>query len=281
LTGVDIVFQGVTAVAGGRAIVSDVKLGIRRGQHVAVVGPSGAGKSSLVSILLGWLFVTEGRVLIDGRPLDTQRLAQLREETAWVDPAIQLWNTSLLENLLYGHGDAALPHLEAALGAADLLEVIERLPDGLQSALGESGAKVSGGQGQRVRFGRALLKRDARLVVLDEPFRGLERDKRRELLRAARALWAHATLLFVSHDVSDTLEMDRVLVVEDGVVVEDGAPADLLASDSRYAKLVRGDQRALGEVWGRPEWQRFRVADGRLTGMPNEAPAETPHEVTF
>jgi ATP-binding cassette subfamily B protein len=264
LTGVDILFNDVTAVAGGRPIVANVKLGIPRGQHVAIVGPSGAGKSSLVSILLGWLFVTEGRVLIDGRPLDAQRLAQLRDETAWVDPGIQLWNASLVENLLYGHGDAALPYLEDALASADLLEVIERLPDGLQSSLGEGGAKVSGGQGQRVRLGRGLLKRDARLVILDEPFRGLERDKRRELLRRARARWAHATILFVSHDVGDTLDMDRVLVIDDGSVVEDGAPAELLATETAYRKLVEGDQSALREVWGRPEWSRLRVVDGRV-----------------
>lgn len=267
-TGVDILFQDVTAVAGGRPLVSNVKLQIPRGQHVAVVGPSGAGKSSLVSILLGWLFVTEGRVLVDGRPLDAQRLAQLREETAWIDPGIQLWNATLLENLLYGHGDAALPNLEDALSGADLLDVLERLPDGLQSSLGEGGAKVSGGQGQRVRFGRGLLKRDARLVILDEPFRGLERDKRRELLRRAREVWAHATILFVSHDVGDTIEMDRVLVVEDGEIVEDGAPADLLAAETSYANLVDGDQRALAEVWGRAEWKRMRVVDGQLVRSP-------------
>jgi ABC-type transport system involved in cytochrome bd biosynthesis fused ATPase/permease subunit len=252
-------------VAGGKAIVSDVDLGIRSGTHVAIVGPSGAGKSSLVGILLGWLFVTEGVVLVDGRPLDAQRLMQLRDETAWVDPAVQLWNTTLLENLLSGHGDEGLAALEDVLEAADLLEVVERLPGGLQSSLGESGARVSGGQGQRVRFGRALLKRDARLVILDEPFRGLERDKRRELLRRARMLWKDATILFVSHDVSDTLEMDRVLVVKDGSVVEDGSPSELLAKEGgEYGTLVRGDQAALADIWGRPEWRRLAIVDGTL-----------------
>jgi ATP-binding cassette subfamily B protein len=274
-SGVTLNFIGVTAVAGGRPIVSDVNLIIARGQHVAIVGPSGAGKSSLVSILLGWLFITEGRVLVDGRPLDAQRLAQLREETAWVDPAVQLWNTSLLENLLYGHGDDALAHLEDGLTGADLLDVIERLPDGLQSKLGEGGARVSGGQGQRVRFGRGLLKRDARLVILDEPFRGLERDKRRKLLRRARQLWSKATILFVSHDVGDTTDMDRVLVVKDGGVIEDGAPADLLRGETEYRDLVEGDQRALAEVWGKPEWKRLRITDGRLETSDSRAKGST------
>jgi len=262
--GVDIAFREVTAVAGGRRIVSGVTLAIPCGSHVAIVGASGAGKSSLVSILLGWLLVTEGQVLIDGSTLDAQQQVLLRTETAWVDPAVQLWNTTLLENLLYGHDDDGLAHVEEALHRADLLEVIEHLPEGLQSALGESGARVSGGQGQRARFGRALLKRSARLVILDEPFRGLERDKRRELLRRARALWSGATLLLVTHDVRDTVEMDRALVVQDGSVIEDGAPADLLSRDTEYRRLVEGDRSALSEVWGRPEWRRLRVSEGTL-----------------
>ncbi len=262
--GANIVFRGVTAVAGGQAVISNVNLTIPRGQHVAVVGPSGAGKSSLVGVLLGWLFVTEGRVLVDGRPLDAQRLVQLRDETAWVDPAVQIWNATLLENLLYGTGDEGLARIEQTLAAADLLDVVERLPDGLGSSLGEGGAKVSGGQGQRVRYGRALMKRDARLVILDEPFRGLERDKRRALLERARQLWAHATILFISHDVSDTLDMDRVLVIDGGELVEDGTPAELLAEETTFRGLVEGDREALEQVWGRPEWRTLFVDRGKV-----------------
>jgi ABC-type bacteriocin/lantibiotic exporter with double-glycine peptidase domain len=272
-SGIDIAFQNVTAVAGGREILSAVNLGVRRGTHVAIVGASGAGKSSLVSVLLGWLGVTDGRVLVDGRPLDAQRLVQLRDETAWVDPAVQLWNATLLDNLLYGHGDAGLAGLEDALASADLLDVVERMPDGLQSTLGEGGARVSGGQGQRVRAGRALLKRDARLVILDEPFRGLEREKRRRLLARAREIWRHATILFVSHDVGDTLEMDRVIVVHEGRIAEDGTPAELLAqTDGHFAKLVEGDRRASDDVWGRSGWRRTVLDEGVLA--PRKATGE-------
>lgn len=263
IAGVDLRFVGATAVAGGRAVIADVNLSIPRGSHVAIVGPSGAGKSSLVGILLGWLFVTEGKILVDGRPLDEQRLALLREETAWIDPAIQLWNATLLDNILYGTGDAGLAHLEQALDTADLLDVVERLPDGLQTPLGEAGARVSGGQGQRVRYGRALLNRDARLVILDEPFRGLEREKRRQLLARARELWSTATILFVSHDVADTLDLDRVIVVSEGAIVEDGKPAELLEHEGGvYRSLVEGDRSALDEVWGKPEWSRLALVDG-------------------
>src|SRR5439155_19582969 len=111
-----------------------------------------------------------GRVIVDGEALDSQRLARLRQETAWVDPAIQLWNRSFIENLRYGLSDDAAPSLSPVSEAADLQSVLEKLTDGLQTTRGESGGSVSGGEGQRIRFGRAMLRADARLVILDEPF---------------------------------------------------------------------------------------------------------------
>ena len=111
---------------------------------------------------------------------------------------------------------------------AELRGVLTKLPDGLQSALGEDGARLSGGEGQRVRFGRALLRPETRLVILDEAFRGLGRGCRRDLLSRARHLWAHTTLLCITHDVEQTRGFERVLVMDQGHVVEDGAPHDLL-----------------------------------------------------
>src|SRR5439155_19621964 len=126
-----------------------------------------------------------------------------------------------------------------AIEAADLHGVLERLPDGLQTPLGEGGALVSGGEGQRVRFGRALLRPGVRLAILDEPFRGLDREKRRTLLARARDAWRGATLLCITHDVGETLGFERVVVVEGGRVVEDAAPAELAArAGSRYRALL-------------------------------------------
>ena len=123
------------------------------------------------------------------RRLDGERLRSLRRETAWVDPAVQLWNRSLLANLQYGNqdGDNSIGN---TLEEADLFGILERLPEGMQTALGEGGGLVSGGEGQRVRLGRALNRKDVRLAILDEPFRGLDRAKRRALLVAARATGA-------------------------------------------------------------------------------------------
>ncbi len=179
------------------------------GEHVAIVGPSGAGKSTLLEVLLGWHRPASGQVLVDGTPLDGAALEQLRGQTAWVDPAVQLWNRSLLENLLYGATDDGADGLGEAVTDVDLAGTMERLPAGLQTPLGEGGGLLSGGEGQRVRLARGLLRATARLVILDEPFRGLDRAQRHELLRRARLRWTHATLLCVTHDIGETLDFPR------------------------------------------------------------------------
>ncbi len=257
--------RGVSVQAGGHTLLSEVSLRLAAGSHVAIVGTSGAGKSSLLSLLLGWLRASRGEVLVDGRPFDDAAVGRLRCATAWVDPAIQLWNRTLLENITFGHAGDALARVPLAMGQADLTGVLESLPDGLQAAIGEGGARLSGGQGQRVRLARALMKGDARLVLLDEPFRGLERERRRALLARAREHWARATLVFVSHDVMDTLGFDRVLVIEGGRVVEDGAPRALMEDPrSRYRALAEADARARDEVWSKGRFRSATMESGRL-----------------
>ncbi|HEX5272711.1 MAG TPA: hypothetical protein VFW33_19575, partial [Gemmataceae bacterium] len=151
------------------------------------------------------------------------------------------------------------------LSAAALHEVLQRLPNGLQTALGEGGGLVSGGEGQRVRLGRGLGRARARLVILDEPFRGLDREQRRGLLRRARAAWSGATLVCVTHDVGETRQFPRVLVVEGGRVVEDGPPEKLLGDPaSRYAALLRAEEEARAGLWGSAAWRRLRLEDGRV-----------------
>ena len=198
-------------------------------------------------------------------PSTVGRIEQLRQETAWVDPAVQLWNRSLLDNLRYGaHGDSS-PPLAAVIEQADLRSILEKLPDGLQTPLGEGGGLVSGGEGQRVRFGRALVRPGVRLVILDEPFRGLDREQRRELLARARRLWRQATLLCITHDVGATQAFDRVLVVEGGRIVEHGAPADLAACPgSRYRAMLEAEVMVREGLWSSEVWRRLWLEDGRL-----------------
>jgi ATP-binding cassette subfamily B protein len=264
-SGIPITWENVAVRAGGHTILEDIDAVIAPGEHVAIVGPSGAGKSSLVGTLLGWHRPAAGRVLVDGEAAGGERLQALRQETAWVDPAVQIWNRTLLDNLRYGAADGLGLPIDDAVRAADLVAVLRRLPAGLQTPLGEGGGLVSGGEGQRVRLARALLRPRVRLALLDEPFRGLDREQRRELLARARELWRDATLLCVTHDVGETLSFARVLVVENGRIVEDGPPSRLAQSESRYAALLAAERDVRTGLWESAVWRRLRMERGRLT----------------
>lgn len=260
VTGLAITLQQVSVVAAEQQIFRDVSLTIPAGSQIGIVGPSGAGKSTLVGLLLGWHYPASGQILIDGAPLDYARLQQLRAETAWVDPTIQLWNRSFLYNLRYGGN--RMP-LNMVIDQADLRTVLERLPDGMQTKLGGEGRLVSGGEGQRMRFGRSLQRPDARLVILDEPFRGLDREKRRTLLARARTYWPNATMLCITHDVGQTQEFERVLVVEDGRIVEDDAPQTLFSRpNSRYRTLLQAEDAVRETLWASQSWRRLWLENG-------------------
>ena len=264
--GVGIELRGVTVRAAGHTILEDVSLAIPPSTHVAVVGESGAGKSTLVGLLLGWHRAAAGGVLVDQMPLEGDEIDRLRSQTAWVDPAVQIWNRSLVENLDYGR-EGERVSMGRRIVEAELRGLVEQLPEGLQTSLGEGGTLVSGGEGQRVRFGRGLGRPEARLAILDEPFRGLERERRAVLLRRARDRWRRATLVCVTHDIAETAGFDRVIVVAHGKIVEDGTPSELASrADSRYRALLEAEA-AIGEhLWTNPVWRSIRLEQGRLVG---------------
>lgn len=258
-------FSSVQVVAGGHTVLDGVELTVSPGEHLAIVGRSGAGKSSLVGLLLGWRTAAAGEVLIDGEPLDNERLDALRRETVWVDPSVQIWNRSLLDNLRYGLDDESGLPTGAVLQQANLTDVLRSLPSGMQTRLGESGGLVSGGEGQRVRLGRGMMQPVPRLVILDEPFRGLEREQRHELLARARQTWQQSTLLCITHDVSAVLQFDRVVVMEAGRIVEDGAPGALVSqSDSHLRALLTKEESVRRALWQDAGWRRLRMERGRL-----------------
>jgi len=264
LKGVSITMENVSVQSAGHTILENINLSIEPGSHVAVLGVSGAGKSSLVGLLLGWHRAGAGQVLIDDLPLDSDHLKHLRSKTVWVDPAVQLWNRTLLDNLRYGASDSDVPFAQI-LDEADLLSVLEKLPQGLQTPLGEGGALVSAGEGQRVRLGRAMYRPQARLVILDEPFRGLDREQRRRLLLRARHCWSSATLLCITHDIGDTTEFERVLLIDQGRIVEDGDPNTLAQSqDSRYRTLLQAEDEVRETIWSSSSWRRLRIERGLL-----------------
>ena len=263
--GVAIALHDLSVQAGGHPILSNITLTIPAGQHLAIVGPSGAGKSSLVGMLLGWHHPASGQVSVDGLPLQGQSLLDLRQQTAWVDPAVQLWNRTLLQNLNYGAEGENPDLMNAVIEQAELLDVLETLPQGLQTRLGEGGGLLSGGQGQRVRLARAMRREGVRLVILDEPFRGLDRSKRQALLNKARHYWKNATLIFISHDVGQTQDFERVLVIEQGQLIEDDTPNSLLEkANSRYKALLNAEKAVRTSMWEREEWRKLWLEQGRL-----------------
>jgi ABC-type transport system involved in cytochrome bd biosynthesis fused ATPase/permease subunit len=152
-----------------------------------------------------------------------------------------------------------------AIDAAMLRNVVEGLPQGLQTTLGEGGALVSGGEGQRVRLGRALLRKDVQLAILDEPFRGLDREARGELLKRARRAWGGATLLCITHDLAETQGFDWVVVMEGGRIAEQGKPRELCErAGSRYAQLLRAEEEARRTLWLGNTWRRIRIHAGQI-----------------
>jgi ABC-type bacteriocin/lantibiotic exporter with double-glycine peptidase domain len=239
--GVRLQLEKVTVVLGGRLVLRDLDLSIEPGQHLAIVGRSGSGKSTLVATLLG-LYTPTGSLRADGAPLDPP---SLRAVTRWIDPSVQLWNRTALSNLRYASADPCAD-LEQALQDADLLGTVGQLPEGLQTQLGEGGGRLSGGEGQRLRIGRALLRTGARLVLLDEAFRGLDRHQRGQMLERVRQHAGAATLVYITHDVDHALTFDRVVVMAEGRVLEDGAPTELACKPgSHFATLLAAEDRVL------------------------------------
>lgn len=264
-TGVQIDFQAVTVRAAGHTLLEQVDLHVAAGEHLAIIGRSGAGKSTLVGLLLGWHRPAAGEVRIDDTPLDGSQIAALRRRTAWVDPAVALWNEPLIDNLLYGSPSTAIERVGAALGDAELLELVANLPAGLQTELGEGGGLLSGGEGQRVRLGRALLRADVRLVILDEPLRGLDRSRRAALLERVRGLWPRATLICITHDIEETLDFPRVVVVDAGSIVQDGPPRELAEqADGHYAAMLEREREVHEQLWRQASWRRLTIHDGRV-----------------
>jgi ATP-binding cassette subfamily B protein len=142
---------------------------------------------------------------------------------------------------------------------------VKRLPDGLQTYLGEGGGLVSGGEGQRVRMGRAMGRNGVRLAILDEPARGLDREQRRTFLEKAREHFQGATLFFITHDVTDTLDFNRVLVMERGTIIEDGDPHSLFENTgSRFRALCNQEEMVRRHIWAHPMWRRLRMHEGAI-----------------
>jgi ATP-binding cassette, subfamily B, bacterial len=237
----DIRFDDVSFAYGrDRGGLDGVALHIPAGQKIGIVGASGAGKSTLVALLLRLYDTEGGRVLIDGTDVRGVTQESLRRQVAMVTQETAMFNRSARDNILYGRPDATEADMIAAASAAEADEFIEGLQDfkgrkGYEAHLGERGVKLSGGQRQRIALARAFLK-DAPILVLDEATSALDSEVEAQVQGALHRVMQGKTVLAIAHRLSTIAEMDRIVVMDHGRIVEDGTHAQLLAAGGLYAR---------------------------------------------
>ncbi len=209
------------------------------GSVTALVGASGSGKSSLASLLPRFYEPTSGQITLDGHPLSEYRLADLRSQIALVSQRVVLFNGTIADNIAYGGlADASRARIEAAAEAANAMEFIRELPQGLDSPVGEHGALLSGGQRQRIAIARALLK-NAPILILDEATSALDTKSERLIQDALTRLMADRTTLVIAHRLSTIEHADQIAVMDHGRLIELGRHTDLLAKGGVYAALYQ------------------------------------------
>ena len=218
-----------------RNVLSDISFTARPGTVTAIVGRSGSGKTSLVRLVPRFYEPTAGSITLDGVPLDDYRLADLRRQIALVGQKVMLFDDSIGTNIAYG-APADPGKLRAAAEAANAWEFIERLPEQLDTPVGENGALLSGGQRQRVAIARAIL-RDAPILILDEATAALDNESERLVQNALQRLMPDHTTLVIAHRLSTIEHADQVLVLDQGRLVEQGTHAELLAQGGLYSHL--------------------------------------------
>src|SRR6478609_1340226 len=218
--------------------IDGVSLSVKAGEKVAIVGPSGAGKSTLFHLLLRFYDPANGAISVDGVPIKSADPRELRTRMALVPQDSVVFAASARENIRFGRPDATDAEVERAADLAHATEFIRRLPEGFEAQLGERGVKLSGGQRQRIAIARAIL-RDAPLLLLDEATSALDAESETLVQTALEELMRHRTTLVIAHRLATVLSCDRIMVMDQGRIVEQGTHASLVAANGLYARLAR------------------------------------------
>ncbi|QEY33293.1 ABC transporter ATP-binding protein [Synechococcus sp. RSCCF101] len=226
------------AYQGREPLLNGFSLAIPAGQTLGIVGATGSGKSTLVKLLLRLYAINAGRILLDGIPVESLRLQDLRRAIALVSQEVYLFHGSVAANIAYGSPDATTAEIRRAARLAEAAAFIEELPDGYETTVGERGQRLSGGQRQRIALARAILK-EAPVLVLDEATAAVDNDTEAAIQRSLDAITHERTTVVIAHRLSTVRHADRIVVMEQGRIAESGSHDQLLHADGAYAGLWR------------------------------------------